>query len=640
MKKALLTKLTLMLTVFAMLFYAVAFAGMRGASAATVKVSAENISSFFKDADGAEISLDGNDLKVTVTDGGTFAFYNQLVADDLAIAFSVPETVEKVTITLTSDEYATGGFANGTGETENVFVADIAGDKISLNDISENAELAAGEITVGFSVANGVLTARVGDVETANEADDLTKKMAGKDKHPVSVSFSFDLAEDAENADVLINYVDQKASEDGYKQGFKTDDGTVAGKIETIAKARVSMTTMPIKAANGKLIPVKDYKYTFAFKAYSLFGSVDDGDVYFSKDNANMNFENKDKPKTVTFTNDEEMEIYLCTSSVEELEKYVVAAAKIRENDDTAPEYLDREENEEIYDNYQLLAEKAAKADYDGEEYSIRLGDDYTIPSLEDLVYDDYDAYSSLTYTVYYRTPSSSTGSTTGMSFTVSEAGDYIFYVVFKDKNGNSMDKDAFIVEDDNGNEEINEGAAVFTFNVQDDAPLYVIAPASQGNGYVGTKYTATDFEIKSSGNNVTYTLKYNADVNATENSDGWTEIPKAADATDDERAKAVDYDGKYTFTPDKIGSYMIECVATSVTNVRSSSDSSIIRVLKEKTEVKPDTHWLQNNVWSVVFLSIGTLALIGIIVLLFIKPKDATETDATGDALKEKKQK
>ena len=226
------------------------------------------------------------------------------------------------------------------------------------------------------------------------------------------------------------------------------------------------------------------------------------------------------------------------------------------------------------------------------------------------------------------------------MSFTVSEAGDYIFYVVFKDKNGNSMDKDAFIVEDDNGNEEINEGAAVFTFNVQDDAPLYVIAPASQGNGYVGTKYTATDFEIKSSGNNVTYTLKYNADVNATENSDGWTEIPKAADATDDERAKAVDYDGKYTFTPDKIGSYMIECVATSVTNVRSSSDSSIIRVLKEKTEVKPDTHWLQNNVWSVVFLSIGTLALIGIIVLLFIKPKETTETDATGDALKEKKQK
>ena len=71
--------------------------------------------------------------------------------------------------------------------------------------------------------------------------------------------------------------------------------------------------------------------------------------------------------------------------------------------------------------------------------------------------------------------------------------------------------------------------------------------------------------------------------------------------------------------------------------SVRFDSASTVIRVYGEKTEVKVDTHWLQNNIWSVIFLSIGTLALIGIIVLLFVKPKEVAETDATGDALKEK---
>ena len=44
--------------------------------------------------------------------------------------------------------------------------------------------------------------------------------------------------------------------------------------------------------------------------------------------------------------------------------------------------------------------------------------------------------------------------------------------------------------------------------------------------------------------------------------------------------------------------------------------------------------NWFRNNVWSIVFLSVGTLSLIGIIILLFIKPKEEVETDETGEAL------
>ena len=38
---------------------------------------------------------------------------------------------------------------------------------------------------------------------------------------------------------------------------------------------------------------------------------------------------------------------------------------------------------------------------------------------------------------------------------------------------------------------------------------------------------------------------------------------------------------------------------------------------------------WLQDNVLSVVFLAIGVLCLIGIVVLLLVKPKDAAAVEA-----------
>ena len=59
-----------------------------------------------------------------------------------------------------------------------------------------------------------------------------------------------------------------------------------------------------------------------------------------------------------------------------------------------------------------------------------------------------------------------------------------------------------------------------------------------------------------------------------------------------------------------------------------------MIRVSEDVTTVKPASHWLENNVWSVVFLSIGTLCLIGIVILLFVKPKEEQE-ESTGEEIK-----
>ena len=90
------------------------------------------------------------------------------------------------------------------------------------------------------------------------------------------------------------------------------------------------------------------------------------------------------------------------------------------------------------------------------------------------------------------------------------------------------------------------------------------------------------------------------------------------------ERVKNISYNKTTTFIPDEVGFYKLECKA--YINNRSETAASIIEVKEKQKEVVVDDHWLANNVWSVVFLSIGTLSLIGIIVLLFIKPKEESE--------------
>ena len=49
-----------------------------------------------------------------------------------------------------------------------------------------------------------------------------------------------------------------------------------------------------------------------------------------------------------------------------------------------------------------------------------------------------------------------------------------------------------------------------------------------------------------------------------------------------------------------------------------------------DKVDVGGDPlEWLQDNVLSVVFLGIGVLCLIGLVVLLLVKPKDAAAVEA-----------
>ena len=634
MKKALSCKLILLLIAFA-LSLALAFSFYGAQSVHAADVTADNVSAYFSGAES--FNLDGGNLKATVKGNkNSVNITNKLVVDDLAIEFNVPDAVYSIKVTLNYDSY----FVNG---------AEKDGDfrKLIENEFTFDVN---GNLTVYVSTEDNVVTVKVaGETQTKN---DIYYKIKGADKCVAKVGFDFTLAENAESADIIIKSIDQKASDNSgaYKQTFNLEED----KIAAFALPRVAINNLPMKGNGDSLKAIVGTKYSFSFTAYSVFANVSASNLYIESKNDNVWADpSTTTPKSIIFEQGNgEYEFTVRTDETEFIERYVVETVDRDSDYNTAPEYIDFEENETVYEWYKTLVEKAAKKEYTVDDKtitrSIRLGDSYEIPTLEDLVFDDYDLYSSLTYTVYYKTPSNASGQTSSMKFTVSEAGDYEFYVVFKDLAGETMEKDYFYTEGDDGIPTYGKyGSAVFTFTVEDDAPISVEAPETQGKGYLNTTYVATEFKILS-GNNETFTLYYNSDKNATATDSGWIELPKLADIKEDYNQdgftysdiKTLAYDGKYTFTPVKVGAYMIKCYVSSYNAVRSAEAETVVSISEKPSEVKVPSTWLKDNVWSVVFLSIGTLALIGVIVLLFIKPKEETETDETGDALKEKAQK
>lgn len=634
MKKALSCKLILLLIAFA-LSLALAFSFYGAQSVHAADVTADNVSAYFSGAES--FNLDGGNLKATVKGNkNSVNITNKLVVDDLAIEFNVPDAVSSIKVTLNYDSY----FVNG---------AEKDGDfrKLIENEFTFDVN---GNLTVYVSTEDNVVTVKVaGETQTKN---DIYYKIKGADKCVAKVGFDFTLAENAESADIIIKSIDQKASDNSgaYKQTFNLEED----KIAAFALPRVAINNLPMKGNGDSLKAIVGTKYSFSFTAYSVFANVSASNLYIESKNDNVWADpSTTTPKSIIFEQGNgEYEFTVRTDETEFIERYVVETVYRDSDYNTAPEYIDFEENETVYEWYKTLVEKAAKKEYTVDDKtitrSIRLGDSYEIPTLEDLVFDDYDLYSSLTYTVYYKTPSNASGQTSSMKFTVSEAGDYEFYVVFKDLAGETMEKGDFYTEGDDGIPTYGKyGSAVFTFTVEDDAPISVEAPETQGKGYLNTTYVATEFKILS-GNNETFTIYYNSDKNATATDSGWIELPKLADIKEDYNQdgftysdiKTLAYDGKYTFTPVKVGAYMIKCYVSSYNAVRSAEAETVVSISEKPSEVKVPSTWLKDNVWSVVFLSIGTLALIGVIVLLFIKPKEETETDETGDALKEKAQK
>ena len=350
--------------------------------------------------------------------------------------------------------------------------------------------------------------------------------------------------------------------------------------------------------------------------------------------------------------------------------------------------YMDENSDwEQIKKDYQEEVDKAA------EKQELKAGSKnyFYLPSVENLFSaNDKKQYVNLTYSIYYMTSdstsfSSATGKTSStLSINLTKSGEYLFTVIATDAASNKMyyfdeDDEKVEIESSTSNvlemykDEDEKGLSKylpwFRFTVS-NSDLSIEDPGNKDTAYVGSKYTSISFDINGVSYKTTYKLyrfkseRYFVDngtaltydefmeqkdeLLCTHRNEWFEEIRPSSELDEDvdkeEYDKFIDYawdNSALTFTPqDANAFYLVTCtvtdndIGTEETAYMGISASPKVRALKGE-----DT-WLQDNLTSVILLSIAGAALIGIVLLLVIKPKDKGDLDEVYEGEKAKKSK
>ena len=591
-------------------------------------------SKYFSGVTAENLEFKDDALVATVKDGDSLTITNKLVIDDFSATIVLPEAekFETISVKVVSDSY----FVNGKikdGElitkVENVLTIKADGTAYLNNDESNTVAL-SGESVISIKAENGFLTFN----DQLIASNDYRIDSVGA---PVAqLSFVFDLKENATSAEFAIKSINQKVSDanNRYEQLFTVDQD---GALNDTAYPRITLNDDLYKKnldGTSELVFNMNVSETLSYNVFSVLGGKASDFYLKTAEGYNATIDtSSNKPKWIMFTSIGEKYFNVTYGSASENEYVEQFKVKVVEYgaDNEVPVYVD---NEEALESFKLALKKACM-DEDGN--SAYLGKTIDIPSLADLVCDNEIPYAELKTTVYYKTPSTvSTSSSMGIE--IKEAGDYLFFVAFSD-GANKMVEEDFMKENEDGAVEFGKYQKyVFSFHISDDSPISIETGTATGVGFKGIVYSASPFKIDAEGCTTTYSLYYNADKNAKADDEGWKLIPETSTVKDENYSdefgntysyvKGVNYDGKLTFKPTKIGSYKIVCKVSSEYTTRSDSAYKMIVVESEPTYVEVPSTLLRDNVWSVVFLSVGTLCLIGIIVLLCIKPKDETESD------------
>ena len=571
-----------------------------------------------------ELSFADSFMVAKVKTGDVLSVKRKLVVNDFSLEYDLDSaSFASVKFRLKTNSYYVNGNKNSQGGFDKEIVIE------RTLDLTDKV--------VDVSVIDGVVSI------DGNSYGNAYNRVDAIDKAIATVEFEFELNAGVETADFKIKSINQKASDSDkkFEQLFTVD---ADGKLNDKAYPRVELEDKIFTKNNesgvitNKLVMMKNDINQLSLTSYSVLGDVASSAVYLKKTDVNdgsVGLNNVDKPKKIQFRELGVKNFAITYDGITDgdtLETYAVNVVDST-SDNSAPYY---KVTAEALEGFEYALNKAVKGE-DGT--SIYLGAKLELPSLSDLVFDDVKAFSKLTATINYSVDDLATAQSD--SFTIKKTGDYKFFVTFSDGTNEIEKKDFYETSEEDSNV-IVKGKYfddfVFEFKVLDDHDILIEVSGVEGLGYKGVKYTASKFKIDAEGCTTSYKLYYSNDTEANvENDDAWVEIPAVSKATKNDTfddgvnfalVEDVAYDGKLTFNPTKTGSYKIVCTATSTYTTRSAEETLAIRVLDKATTVELPNYWLRDNVWSVVFLSVGTLSLIGIIVLLCIKPKDETESD------------
>ncbi len=654
-------------------------------------VSNADVSAFFKldSSFNARFNTKGLELDVNKTNSNDDAgyakvvkFVNDLMVNDLDIRMQLPQNAVTSFRFDIDSHYVNGNpveYSNADTEYDKTIENII---KLSYNDEKTKVLCELNGVSVGefdldadnkhFTLkvrvktytddtadANGIKYVRsyltIGNFDIrANYGDDqkIYYQIKNIDERAIATDIELDFkTQKVENESFAIESVDQMSSDisaDGqsaYKQSLVCEASQTRINL---AKPRVYLNdSFYVRKADGSYSSVKiayNKTYTLNIKSCSLLGGYTS--LYLIKaDYENILLEsNTSNPNEITFLKAGVPATFAIggqQSSTDVIyEEFTVSEVKaydyLDSDANTAPKYI----NDEVaYKSFVKAFNDATVVKEDGKETSIAMGTEFKIPSMKDLVTDDVTPYEDLSTSVSYATRTTrSTASS--MKFKINDIGEYEVLVRFGDGK-NTMDAELFYEVDENDENVITYGdykKFIFNFEIKDNADIVVKAPTVQGKGYIGVKYTASKFTIDAEGKSIKYELFYNPTKNLEDaDASGWVAIPQASlisdteydkDGFDYDEIKEIGYNGKLIFTPTRAGSYMIKCTASSTTSPREASANTFISVNSKPAVVEVPSEWLANNVWSVVFLGVGSLCLIGIIVLLCIKPKEQVDND------------
>lgn len=342
----------------------------------------------------------------------------------------------------------------------------------------------------------------------------------------------------------------------------------------------------------------------------------------------------------------------------------------------------DEETKENVVSEDALEAEAAYQEAVTEAAEGLSAGDGayFYLPSLRALIGSDYADYRNLTFTVYYYKQSQASGASASsatslkyntLKFEIDEIGRYLFCVLAVDASSNAMQYylDGELVTLSSSNIWDIDEIPKFSFEVSYTAAK-IEDPGEQDLGYRDSSYSISSFDIVAlSGYETEYKLYY-LDENAmledgvqapfTSYSDLVENIAAYLDvlspylveinefnsdvSEDDDAWSRTDndyywYPDSLTFTPVKVGYYVVELTVSEVVNLGSIVNGyQVIDVRNPVDSPVDSTYWLENNIASVVLFSISAVLAIVIVILFVVKPSDTTVDEVDLAKLKKSK--
>ena len=257
----------------------------------------------------------------------------------------------------------------------------------------------------------------------------------------------------------------------------------------------------------------------------------------------------------------------------------------------------------------------------------------YSVPTaVFDVVNSEFYSRSELTSYVYSAAPGSSfnSGSSSNGSYSsisTSSAGEYQFYVLYKDPAYPAAINEITTKDLTRKVGELGLGwydAAdtlkipifVFTYNKNQ---AIGIETSGGGEGFVNYRYKDLGITV-TNGSASNFKLEFKP-----EGSEDFREAVNKKDAEFDLDSFST---SSMNFTPLKKGAFRVTCeVFGTLSDTKEIATTNVVTVTREYRQVKLvderfKTFW-QNNWKSMIFLGIAVLSLIGIIVVLCYKPKE-----------------